>query len=260
MLGQSEAAQGVLGDIPYGPHPHQRLDLFVPASPARAPFALLVHGGGWSVGDKEQYGAVGERLAEEGVVAAIANYQLSPAAKHPTHAEDVARAVAWCCRHAADYGADAERFCLVGHSSGAHLAALVMLDPTYLAAHGLKSSLIRGFVGVAGVGYDLDAHYATPQLMPFFEPVFGSDSSRWAQAAPMRYVTPAAPTCLLIHGLSDTEAPPASTEVFAASLRKAGVPTELALLPGEGHISVMFAAGPLVVDFLHAAQPAPAAR
>src|SRR5712692_1220764 len=151
MFEQGKATRGVVWDIPYGPHPLQRLDLFVPARPARAPFALFVHGGGWSVGDKEQYAAVGTRLAEEGVVAAIANYQLSPAAQHPTHTEDVARAVAWCYRHAPDYGADADRFCLVGHSSGAHLAALVMLDPTYLAAHGLEPSLIRGFVGVAGV-------------------------------------------------------------------------------------------------------------
>jgi acetyl esterase/lipase len=258
MFAQGEATPAPVWDIPYGPHPDQRLDLFVPARPTRAPFALFIHGGGWSVGDKEQYAAVGMRLAEEGVVTAIANYQLSPGAQHPTHAEDVARAVAWCYHHAPDYGADAARFCLMGHSSGAHLAALVMLDRTYLAAHGLDPSLIRGFVGVAGVAYDLDESYATPMLTPFFAPVFGNDCSRWSQAAPSRYVTPSAPTCLLIHGLSDTEAPPATTETFAASLREAGVPAELALLPGEGHISVMFAAGSLVVDFLKATRPAPA--
>jgi acetyl esterase/lipase len=71
-------------------------------------------------------------------------------------------------------------------------------------------------------------------------------------------VTPAAPASLLIHGLSDTDAPPASTQVFAATLQEAGVYAKLALLPGENHFSVMFAAEPLILDFLDATEPAPA--
>ena len=93
-------------DIPYGPHPLQRLDLYLPDRPVRAPLVLCAHGGGWSVGDKSQYAVVGKRLAREGLVTAIANYRLSPTVQHPAHAQDVARAVAWCYRHAADYGAD----------------------------------------------------------------------------------------------------------------------------------------------------------
>ena len=105
-------------------------------TPSRAPLVLFVHGGGWAVGDKAQYAAVGVRLARAGFVVAIVNYRLSPPAQHPAHAEDVARAVAWCYRQAPYYGADPERFYVIGHSSGAHLAALVALDPAYLAAEG----------------------------------------------------------------------------------------------------------------------------
>jgi len=180
-------------DVPYGPDPLQRLDIYAPDGANRAPFILFVHGGGWAVGDKAQYAAVGGSLARAGFVVAIVNYRLSPPARHPAHAEDVARAVAWCYRQARYYGADAERFYVIGHSSGAHLAALVALDPSYLAAEGLRSSVIRRLVGIAGVGYDLNESYATPLLTPFLEPVFGSDCSRWAQAAPLGHVTPAAP-------------------------------------------------------------------
>jgi len=67
-----------------------------------------------------------------------------------------------------------------------------------------------------------------------------------------------APPFLLIHGLRDTETPPASTQVFAAALRSAGVATQLHLLLDEGHISVMFAAAPLVLGFLQAPWPTPA--
>jgi acetyl esterase/lipase len=237
-------------DVPYGPHPQQRLDLFVPECSAPAPMVLFIHGGAWSVGDKSQYTVVGERLAHEGRVTALANHRLSPAVQHPAHAQDVARAVAWFYCHAARYGGDLERFYLIGHSSGAHLASLVALDASYLAAEGLEASAIRGVVGIAGAGYDLDARYATTVVAPFVAPVFGPDSSRWALAAPLHYVSPAACPFLLIHGLSDTEAPPAGTEAFAAALASAGVATQLHLLPGEGHITAVIAALHLVLNFV----------
>jgi acetyl esterase/lipase len=239
-------------DIPYGPDPHQCLDLFVPDRPTGAPLVLFIHGGAWSVGDKSQYEAVGEQLAREGLVTALANHRLSPAVQHPAHAQDVARAVAWFYRHAASYGGDLEQLYLMGHSSGAHLASLLALDATYLAAEGLEASAIHGVVGIAGAGYDLDASYASTVVAPFVRPVFGPDCSRWALAAPLRYVQARAAPFLLIHGLRDTETPPASTQVFAAALRSAGVATQLHLLPDENHISVMFAAAPLVLGFLQA--------
>ncbi len=90
---------------------------------------LVIHGGAWSVGDKAQYAAVGDWLAGVGLVAALANHRLSPAVQHPLHGQDVARAVAWLYRRAARLGGDPQRFHLAGHSSGAHLASLVALDP-----------------------------------------------------------------------------------------------------------------------------------
>jgi acetyl esterase/lipase len=242
-------------DVAYGPHPEQCLDVYMPVARAAAPLLMFVHGGGWSVGDKAQYAAVGNRLAQEGLVSMIVNYRLSPAVQHPAHAQDVAQAIAWCYRNAATYGADPERLCLMGHSSGAHLAALVALEPSYLAAQSVSTAVVRRVVGVSGVGYDLDERYAEMCVAPFFSPVFGDDCSRWKLAAPLQYVEPTAPPFLLIHGLGDTEAPPASTEVFAAALQAAGVATQLVLVPDENHVSVMFAAAPYVVDFLCAPWP-----
>jgi acetyl esterase/lipase len=193
---------------------------------------------------------VGTRLCREGLVTALANHQLSPTVQHPAHAQDVARAVAWCYREGAGNAEGRRPFFLVGHSSGAHLASLVALDPAYLAAEGLEPTIIDGVVGIAGAGYDLDAHYADLIVAPFVSAVFGTDRWRWAQAAPLGYVHPGAPPFLLIHGLQDTETPPASTEAFAAALRRAGVTMQLHLLPDADHISVMFAAAPLVLNFL----------
>jgi acetyl esterase/lipase len=239
-------------DVPYGPHPEQRLDVFTPGSGGAAPLVVFVHGGGWSVGDKAQYAAVGDHLARAGLVTVLVNYRLSPAVKHPTHAQDVAQAINWCYRNAARCGADPERLCLFGHSSGAHLVALVTLEPSYLAAEGMDTSIIRRVIGVSGVAYDLDERYAAMVVAPFFTPVFGEDATRWKQAAPMQYIDGTAPPFLLIHGLGDTEAPPAGTEVFAAALQQAGVPTKLVLVPDNNHVEVMFTVAPIVVDFLQA--------
>jgi acetyl esterase/lipase len=202
---------------------------------------LFVHGGGWSLGDKSDLAWLGEQLARQGVLVAVPNYRLSPAVQHPTHVRDVAQAVAWLSRQGASYGGDPRHLYLAGHSAGAHLASLVALDPTYLAAVGLNAGALRGVIGISGAGYDLDAQYASTPMAPVFYSVFGSDTSRWASAAPVRYVQPYAPPFLLVHGLDDTQAPATSTQTFAAALQGQGVPTDLDLMPGKEHGTALIA-------------------
>jgi acetyl esterase/lipase len=239
-------------EIAYGADPHQCLDLYVPNQAAAGPLVVFVHGGGWSVGDKAIDAALGTWLAAAGFVVALTNYRLSPAVQHPAHVEDVAQAIGWCHRHAARYGADPERLYLIGHSSGAQLAALVTLDPRYLAAQELAPTVVRRVILIAGIGYDVHEGYATPELAPFLVPVFGPAGAGWVDAAPLTYVSNATASYLLIHGLDDTDAPPAGTHLFGAALESAGVPTQVVLLPGAEHVSVMKAAAPFVLTFLQA--------
>jgi acetyl esterase/lipase len=228
-------------DVPYGSEPLQTLDLYLPDGAVAAPMLLFVHGGGWSTGDKSDLAWLGQQLARQGVLVALPNYRLSPAVQHPTHAQDVARAVAWFYRNGASYGGDPRHLYLAGHSAGAHLASLVALDPTYLAAAGLNAGALRGVAGISGAGYDLDAQYASTPMAPVFYSVFGSDTSRWANAAPLHYVQPYAPPFLLVHGLDDTQAPATSTETFATALQAQGVPMELDLMPGKEHGTALIA-------------------
>jgi acetyl esterase/lipase len=232
-------------DVPYGDDLRQRLDLYLPERRG-APLVLFLPGGAWSMGDKAEYRLVGEQLARHGAVVAVANYRLSPAVQHPAHAQDVATAVAWLHRHGAEYGGDPAQLMLVGHSAGAHLAALIALDPSYLADQGLSPTVIRAVVGIAGAAYDLDVSYTATPLAPVLRVAFGTDTSQWGLAAPVRYVRGAAPRFYLLHGLNDTSAPAVSTQVFAAALQAAGVRTQLDLLPAQDHFGVMSAALPLI--------------
>lgn len=239
-------------DLAYGPDPRHRLDLYRPASTEPAPLLLFVHGGGWSSGDKGQYGWLGVQLAREGLLVAVTNYRLSPAVQHPQHAQDVAAATAWLYRHGAEYGGDPRRLYLAGHSAGAHLVALVALDARYLAAEGLSASVIAGVAGFAGAAYDLDARYAATPLAPLLAPAFGSDPARWADAAPLRYVKPDAPPFLLVHGLLDMQAPAASAQTFAAALQQQGVRTTVYLLPQLDHFTALWSGLATLPPFVHA--------
>lgn len=237
-------------EVAYGSDPLQRLDVYPARGSGPAPMLLFVHGGGWSAGDKAELSWLGVKLAEQGVLVAVANYRLSPAVQHPAHAQDVARAVAWLYRNGANYGGDPQRLYLGGHSAGAQLASLVALDKTYLAAEGLSPSVVRSVVGISGAGYDLDARYAASPLAQLFSTAFGKDPTRWASAAPMSYVDRAAPPFLLIHGLDDSQAPPAGAQSFAQALKREGAPIRLELLPGLEHGTALLAALPALRAFV----------
>src|SRR3990172_4534887 len=132
----------VLRDIPYTTGPAadprlQSLDLYLPEGKSNFPTILFIHGGGLMRGDKlsDGFHALVDFFAAQGIGVASANYRLSPAAKHPAHVQDVARAFAWLHQNAAQYGGDRNRIFVMGSSSGGHLAALVSLDERYLKEH-----------------------------------------------------------------------------------------------------------------------------
>ena len=128
--------------------------MFLPENKKDYPVVVLVHGGGWFIGDNRSaglYSSVGQFLASQGVGVVLPNYRLWPAVKHPEHAKDVARAVAWTRAHIGKYGGDAQRLFLMGHSAGAHLVALLATDESYLQAEHMKTTDIKGIVAVSGV-------------------------------------------------------------------------------------------------------------
>src|SRR5665213_1731104 len=137
-------------DVAYGADPRHKLDVYVPKRTRKpektgeseraggangAPYPLVVfwHGGRWCWGDKSDYRFVGAALTELGCVAVLPNYRRYPQVKMAGFMDDAARAASWAAMHAGEFGADPNRLYLMGHSAGAHMAALVTLDSRYLA-------------------------------------------------------------------------------------------------------------------------------
>eukprot|EP00050_Salpingoeca_kvevrii_P010048 m.6297 g.6297 ORF g.6297 m.6297 type:complete len:291 (+) comp2597_c0_seq1:115-987(+) len=140
-----------------GFHSKHHLDIYKPdAGDGRGsglrPVVMHVHGGGWQRGDRGRkfYGApyIGRKFAEAGIVAVCPSYRLSG---FPENIHDIASAFAWTVKHIAEYGGDPKSVFVCGHSAGAHLVALLAVDPYYLTRAGLTSASLRGVIAISGI-------------------------------------------------------------------------------------------------------------
>jgi acetyl esterase/lipase len=217
-------------NIAYGPEPQHRLDVYVPSKSANAPRPVVVfwHGGRWRYGDKADYRFVGASLAESGYIVVVANYRHYPQVRMPGFMDDAARAAQWAAVHAGEHGGDSEQLFLMGHSAGAHLAALVALDPRYFAATGQPAPRIAGVIGLSGP-YDF-----LPLLEPDVQDMFGPPDL-YPESQPINFVRADAPPMLLVQGLADETVWPKNSRNLATALTALGVPVTLKLYPKISH-------------------------
>lgn len=201
---------------------------------AAVPVVVFFYGGSWKRGERAHYRFVGEALAEQGLVAVVADYRTWPEVAFPAFIEDAAAAVAWSRRHAARYGGDPDRIVVAGHSAGAHIAALLVVDSRYLAGEELSASDIAGFVGLAGpyAFHPLEIR----SVRAVFEHLADVDDAR-----PIVFANGSAPPSLLAHGGADTTVLPAHSREFGAALDAAGVEVVVREYPGIGHAGLLAA-------------------
>jgi acetyl esterase/lipase len=225
-----------LTNVAYGADRQQRLDVYAPLQPSGTlrPVVVFWHGGGWIFGDKADYRFVGATLAKLGHVVVLPNYRHYPQVKMPGFMADAAQAASWAAAHAEDFGGDRQRLYLAGHSAGAHLAALLTLDPRYFAATGQPAPPIAGVIGLSGP-YDF-----LPLLEADVQDMFGPPQN-YPQSQPINFVRAGAPPMLLVHGLDDVRVLPKNSRNFAAALSAHGVPVTLRLYPNVAHADTVAA-------------------
>lgn len=221
-------------DIVYGEQPRNTLDVYLPAHAKDAPVVVFFHGGGWNSGDKDNYKFVGAALAGQGYIAVLPNYRLYPQVKFPAFMHDAARAVAWVKSQLSSWPADPQRVYLMGHSAGAHIAALLALDGEYLAEVAMSSNELRGVIGLAGP-YDF-----IPFSFGYMYDLFGPPE-RYPASQPINYVRADAPPMFLAHGTQDRTVVPANTAHLAAALRRVGVAVQTREYAGASHSDLVAA-------------------
>jgi acetyl esterase/lipase len=146
-------------DLAYGPDPLQVLDIYQPpADGKKHPVLVFIHGGGWNFGDKRYESSLLAPYWQRGLVVVTINYRLTPASRFPDQFTDCLLALRFVREHIAAYGGDPDAIILVGHSAGAHLAALAAVEPDVLAGRGLPPGCLRACVALSGV-YDLEGDF-----------------------------------------------------------------------------------------------------
>ncbi|PWG62044.1 alpha/beta hydrolase [Spiribacter halobius] len=218
--------------LDYGAHERQRLDLYVPEGAADAPVVVFFYGGRWQEGERADYRFAAQALASRGYVVAVPDYRLYPEVRFPAFVEDAAAAVAWIHARAADYGGDPGRLVLAGHSAGAHIAALLALDPQYLESAGPGRGVVRAFIGLAGP-YDF-----LPLRAEDLKIIFGPSAER-PRSQPINHVDPQAPPMLLLHGRDDRLVEPGNSRRLAQAVTEAGGSARLRLFDNRGHVSLV---------------------
>jgi acetyl esterase/lipase len=216
-------------DVEYAAGERHRLDVYAPAGAVRAPVVVFIYGGGWKDGDKGRYRFVGAALASRGFVTVVPDYRVFPAVRFPAFLQDAAAAVAWTRAHACAYGGDPGRVFLMGHSAGAHIAAMLTLDRQWLDAVGLDPDRdLAGFVGLAGPYDFLPLH--DPELVEIFAP--GGDLGL---SQPIMFARGDAVPLFLATGGDDRTVLPRNSEHLASAVRRAGGRVEERVYPGLGH-------------------------
>jgi acetyl esterase/lipase len=231
-------------DVVFHPEMGPRLDVYSPPTGEGHPVLFFVHGGSWKDYDKALFAPVAMKLLPEGMVVVIPDYTLYPDAGYEQMAGEMAAALSWTLDNAARYGGDPARVYVAGHSAGAHLAALAVMDPRFLAAHDHSAAEVRGLVGMSGV-YDTRAEYDYWQAQGVYPEVLVDvmgGEERFAAASPIRYVRPGLPPILLIHGDEDETVPVGIATAFHTALQEAGAPSTLKIYAGSGHTDFLFAA------------------
>jgi acetyl esterase/lipase len=216
-----------VADLPYGGDPRQRLDVYSPRETGRHPVVIFFYGGSWTMGQKSQYRFVGAALAARGFVAVVPDYRLYPAVRFPQLMDDGASAVAWAQQHAQEFNGDPDRLVLMGHSAGAHMAALLALNDSYVIQAGVRPHTIVGLVGLSGP-YALDPNTDTLRT------IFGAPYTP-ADWQPVQFARDRSPPTLLLHGLEDNVVYSLHTEKLRDALEQHKVRVETHFYPDRGH-------------------------
>ena len=218
--------------VAYGDEQRQRLDVYIPdGSLQSAKVVVFFYGGRWAFGARGDYAFIGQALADQGVIAIIADYRLHPEVGYPSFIEDGALAIKWTKDNVPNYGGDPHQIFLMGHSAGAYIAAMLALDRTYLAEVNIAPDDLAGMIGLAGP-YDF-----LPIKDPMIKEIFKAQDLQETQ--PIHHATGKAPPMLLLTGANDETVLPRNSRALAETIEQRGGDVTLKIYNRVAHVGVI---------------------
>ncbi len=217
-------------DLAYGTDPAQCLDVYRPAGRPTGAIIVVVHGGAWAIGDKAHSAVVTAKVAHwlpAGIVVVSVNYRMLPLAGPLQQAGDVARAIAFVQKRAASWQTDPARLVVLGHSTGAHLAALLVADPVLREKDGAAPWLATILLDSAAL--DVVELMRAPHR-PLFDRAFGAGEASWHELSPLHRLRAKPAPLLLVYSDARPESAGASHR-FAAAVAALGGRAEVHDVP-----------------------------
>ena len=238
---------GVHSDLVYANRGDLQLKADVNVPEGEGPFAavLLVHGGSWRGGNKQQLGFVGGRLARNGYTVVAINYRLAPDHKFPAQIEDCKSAVLWMRNNAERFRIDTHRIGAWGYSAGAHLVTLLgCSDPSHelegpdAASAANVSTRVRAVVagGTPCDFHDLPPDSDSDRLAYWLGGTRAEVAEQYDRASPVRYVSSDDPPIFFYHGDADELVPLSSPTAMKKKLQEVSVDCELYTISEANHI------------------------
>ena len=230
------ARRGAPERVAYGGTPVESLDVYASrvAPPCGAPINMFIHGGAWRSGFARDYGFLAEMFVHAGahfVVPDFASVQEVDGSLHRVAAQ-LRRALAWVYSHAKQLGGDPERIYVSGHSSGAHLAA-VLLATDWRKDFGLPADVIKGGLCCSGI-YELK-----PVGLSSRGSYLKITADMEQALSPHRNLAQVQAPLLLAYGSLETPEFQRQSVDFFAALRQAGKPVQLLLAEGYNHFEIL---------------------
>jgi len=214
----------------YGTQSRQRLNVHVPKTVNNnADVVIFYYGGRWQYGHKEDYEFVADAFTDNGVITVLPDYRIFPDADWRDFINDGANAYQWVYDNIARFGGNPERIFIMGHSAGAHIAAMVATNQSLV-----KSKIKRpcGFLGLAGP-YDF-----LPIKDADIKQVFAS-ADNLKNTQPITFVSAGVPDMLLMHGLNDTTVKPGNSTRFASRVNQFKGRAQMKLYKGVDHTDIL---------------------
>ncbi len=215
-------------DLAYAEPKNERqiLDLYAPTAGKQHPIVFWIHGGGWQRGDKGNVLRKAQALVDQDFIFVSTNYRFLPQVTLQQMTGDIARSIRWVHDHAREYGGDPNSIVVMGHSAGAHLAALVCTDDRYLQAEGLSLSILKGCVPVDVSAYDIPKRLQDGGAIPAatLKQIFGETEAAQRAVSPASFVAQGKqiPPFLILHCANRPDTTTQSNW-FASKLIEAGV-------------------------------------
>ena len=213
-----------------------QLDLYLPQAGQgkTSPVVLLVHGGGWRSGDRDNMTAMAVRLAARGYASATVSYRLSGEARYPAAVNDLTAALRWVRAHAHVYRLDRHRVVLAGGSAGGQIASLVGVS----SEHGEVAAIVNidglsDFTSPAARRYEDDPAKQPSAAGAWFGGTYAEQGALWRHASPLFYVNGRTPPVLFIG--SGQARFSVGRDEMAERLRVNGGATQTVLLPDAPH-------------------------